>query len=148
MCIGEATYSFRCRDEAQESDAGCTGALERGDGCRGTSASREHRIEEEEVSLPSVSRHLEVVVHRLEGVVIPIEADMPDTGRWHEARDAFHHAKASAQDGHERQLLATDAHSRGALERGVHERRFQRKLAGRLIRDDRGDRVDELLEVT
>jgi len=78
--------------------------------------------------------------------VIAIETDVSDARRWDETRDSLDHPEAGAQDRHERELLPAHPHPRRALERSLDGRRLEGELAGGLVRDQRRDLVDQLLE--
>ena len=88
----EPRHAFRRGDETEELDARSTGPLKRRDRTGRAAARGEHRVEQEELALGGVSRDLEVVVHRLEGVVVAVEADVTDTRGGHELEDALHHS--------------------------------------------------------
>src|SRR5438094_963057 len=124
MTVGETTHALRRGDETEKANARRAGALERRHRGDGTAARREHRIEKEKVPLGGVAGNLEVVVDRLERVVIAIETDVTDARPWDEPINAFDHTEPGAKNGHERELLAADALSERRLERRVDRRRL------------------------
>src|SRR5213595_373571 len=67
--------------------------LERAHGVHGRAPRREHRIEHEEVARVAPLGDLEVVVHRLERVVLAVDADVPHARRRDQLGDALHHAQ-------------------------------------------------------
>ena len=146
MCLVHARGTLGRRDETEEPDPRRAGTLERADGGDGAAASRQHRVEQQEVALGRVRRHLEIVVDRLERLVIAIETDVSHTRRRHELEDSLDHAEPRAQDGNERELLAAHALCGHVLERRVDADRLQRQVARRLVRHQHRDLVDELLE--
>ncbi len=146
MCGVEARDAFGRGDEAEELDARCTGALERGDGARRAAAGGEHRIEEEEITLGGVTRDLEVVVHRLERVVVAVEADVSDACARHQLEDTLDHAEARAQDGHQRELLACHPVAGHGFQRRVHGDRGKCEVGGGLIGHQHRNLVHQFLE--
>ena len=112
----------------------------------GAPASREHWIEQKEIALGRVARHFEVVVDRLERVVVSVQPDVSDTRARDEAIDPLDHAQARAKDGHERQLLPAHALSHRWLERRVHGHRLEREIARCFVRHQHRDLVHQLLE--
>jgi hypothetical protein len=103
-------------------------------------------VEEKEIPLPGVTRNLEVVVDGFEGVVVSIQADVANPRCRNEASDSFDHAKAGAENGYEGQFLPAHPLSGRSLERCLHRCRLQRELACRLVRNERGNLVHQLLE--
>ena len=146
VSFAKARDAFRRGDKTEELDPLCTGALERRDRARGASAGREHWIEQEEIALRRVARHLEVVVHRLERVVVAIQADVPNARTRHELQDPFDHAESRAKDRHERQLLARNLLADGGLERRYDLRRSKREVRRGFVRHEHRELVHELLE--
>ena len=112
----------------------------------GASAGREHRIEEQELALGGIAGNFEVIVDRLERLVIAIEADVSDARRGDEFEDAFDHTESSPQDWDERELLPGDALTDGALEGGLDGDIFEREVGGGLVGHEHRNLVDELLE--
>src|SRR6185312_7143066 len=133
-------------DETEEANPRCAGALERVDGSNGASARREHRIEQEEIALAGVRGNLEVVVHRLERLVIAVQPDVSDARGRNELEDSFHHPEARAEDRDERELLAAHALCSHAFERRVDVDGLKREFTRRLVRHQHRDLVDEFLE--
>src|ERR1019366_123195 len=102
-------------------------------------------VQQEEVTLGSISRDLEVVVHLLECVMVAIQPNVTNPGGWYETSNAFHHPQSGAKDRHKRELLAAHAHPGGTFERRLHGRRLERQFTRRLIGNERRDLVDEFL---
>src|SRR6267143_5421826 len=76
-----ATHALGRRDEAEEADALGARMLERFYGVRRRAASGEHGVEHEEVARVLAGRNLEIVVDRLERVVLAVDADVADARR-------------------------------------------------------------------
>src|SRR5437764_7814651 len=75
MSVGEPSHSFRRGDEAEKANTRRAGALQGGHGGNSAAARREHWIEKKKVSLGGVTGDLEVIIHRLERVVISVQSD-------------------------------------------------------------------------
>ena len=133
--------------DREEADPPRAGVLERAHGGDGRSARRQHRIEQVEVPLHLGRGNLEVVVHRLERVVVAIQPDVADPRRRDQLRDPLHHAQPRPQDRHEGQLLARDLAPGHALQWRVDLHRLRRQVLGRLVGHQGGDLAHELLEV-
>ena len=146
VCLVYPRHARWGRYQAEKTDALCTGALERGDGSDRAPARGEHRIEEEELTFRGVGGNLEVVVHRLEGIVVTVEPDMPNACRRDQPQNAVDHAKSRAEDRHEGELFSGKALTLGGLERGLHGDLLQREIRRGLVRHEHGDLVHELLK--
>src|ERR1039458_7278305 len=146
MCVVQAANPYGCCDEAKKPNTLSAGAFERIDGGDGAAAGSEHWVEQKNVALGGVARHLEIIVDGLECVVIAIQPDVPDARRGHEFEDAIHHAKAGAQDWNQRELLAGHASPGCALKWRLHIHDLERKVGRRLVRHQHSDLVDQLLE--
>src|SRR2546427_4635329 len=94
--LEHAAHALRRRHETQEADALGTGMLERADGIRRRAAGREHGIEHEEIARVLAGWDLEIVVDRLERVVLAVDADVADARRGDELRDTLDHAEPRA----------------------------------------------------
>src|SRR5436853_5272640 len=103
--LEHATHALGRRDEAKEADALGAGVLERAHGGRRRAAGREHGIEHEEIARVLAGWDLEIVVDRLERVVLAVDADVADARRGDELRDTPDHAEPRAQGRHEGALL-------------------------------------------
>ncbi len=146
MCAGEAPYPFGRGDEAKKPNPSCSSALEGCDGGCSAASRGEHRVQQEKISFRRIAGDLEVVIDRLEGVVIAIETDMTHPRRRDETRNAFNHAKPGAQNGNQREFLSADPFPRRSFQRCLDGRRFECQLARCLIGYERGDLIDEFLE--
>src|SRR5438094_4421920 len=145
--LEHAAHALGRRDETQEADALGASVLERAHGIRRRAAGREHGIEHEEIARVLAGRDLEIVVHRLERVVLAVDTDVADACRGDELRDTLDHAEPRAQDRHEGELLPGHPDSPHPLERRFHLRGLERQVLGHLVRHEHGDLVHELLEV-
>ena len=70
--LGKAAHALRGSHQAEKPNARGTGALERRHGRRGTPARGKHGIEQEEVPLGGIAWNLEVVINRLERIVVTV----------------------------------------------------------------------------
>src|SRR5450759_4267488 len=139
MCLSETAYALRRGHEAEKANTRCAGVLEGRHGRSGAPASRQHGIEQKEIPFRGIAGYLEVVVYRLESIVIAIQADMADACRGHKTRDALDHSKPRTQNGNECEFLSTDAFPRHLFQRCFDQRFLECELACRLICDECGD---------
>ena len=146
MCLAQSTHSLGGGDETEEANACRARNLESRDRCDGTSAGGQHRIEYEELSLCRIRRNLEVIIHRLQCVVVTIEADVADTRGWDQPQYSLNHAEPGAQNWHENKLLPGNAGTDRALEWRVDGVFLEREVGGCLICDQHRNLVDEFLE--
>src|SRR3989441_5481235 len=145
--LEQVTHAVGRGDEAEEADALGAGVLERVYGVRRRAAGGEHGVEHEEIARVFTGGDLEIVIDRLEGVVLAVDADVADARRGDELRDALDHAESRAQDRHEGELLSRHPDPPHPLERGFHLRGLEREVLRHLIRHEHGDLVHQLLEV-
>jgi hypothetical protein len=110
-------------------------------------AGGEHRVEHDRVALVQVDGELDEVLHRLERLLVAVEADEADAGARDEREDAVEHPHPGAQHRADGDLLAGDARYRRPLERRLDLRRLGRHVLRRLVREEERDLVRELAEV-
>ena len=72
---------------------------------------------------------------------------MAHLGGGNQVQDAVHHAKASAEDGHDGQLLAGQGLEGAGGDRGLHLHIGQGEITGGLVALQRGDFGDDLAEL-
>ena len=70
--------AFGCADNAHELDLANTPALEHIGGRHGGTAGREHGIQDQANGYSRFDRQLVVVLHRLEGLFVAVQSDVPD----------------------------------------------------------------------
>src|SRR5256885_6421654 len=145
--LEHAPHALGRGDEAEEADALGAGVLERVYGVRRRAAGREHGVEHEEIARAFTGWDLEIVIDRLEGVVLAVDADVADARRGDELRDALDHAESGAQDRHESQVFSRHPHPPHPLEPGFHLRGLERAVLRDLVGHEHGSLVHELLEV-
>lgn len=142
----ETPDSFGRSYETEKPDSGGARSLERGNGSSSTAPRREHRIENEEIPLGSITWNLEVVVDWLEGIVIPIETDMSNARRGNKAQNSLHHAEPRSKNRYKGQLFPADMPSIGRFE-GCRDREWlEREVDGCFICHQHRNLVNELLE--
>ena len=146
MLVGEVAKSFGRGDEAEETNACRARSLQRSYGRSGASTGSEHGIEKQKLTFGSITRDLEVVIHRLERVVVSIQADVSDARGRNETQNSFHHSESGPQNRHECQLLATHAVTRRSLEWCVHRNDLERKRDGGFIRQQHREFINKFLE--
>ena len=101
--------TFGSADDAHELDVLYAIILQELDSCRSRAAGSEHWVNDDNVSLLDVGRHLEVVLNRLKSLRIAEQANVTDLDVGHHADHTVDHAEACAQDGNDRELLTGDA---------------------------------------
>ena len=143
----ETPNSFRRGDEAEKPDALGSGLFERVNRRDRASAGGEHRVENEEIPFGGVPGDPEIVVDGLESPVIAVEPDVPDARGRHKPKDSFNHSEPGPEDRNQGELFASDMPPRRSFERGIDVTALYRQLAGRLIRHQHRDFIDQLLEM-
>ncbi len=84
---------------------------------------------------------------RLERLFVTEHADMADTGGRDHAQDAVDQAEASAQDGHDSDLLTGERRLLRRADWGLHGLGGEGQIAGRFVGDEHTDLADQLAEV-
>ena len=120
--------------------------LEHVDRVRGRVAGREHRVEQEHVALGDVGGELDVVLDRLERLLVSVEADEADPRDGDEREDAVEHAHPRSEDRADRHLLARDPVGLRPLERGLDLDLLDSHLLRRLVGEQERQLVDEPAE--
>ena len=146
MCFRETAHALRRSDETEHTNTLSPCSLERGDRGSRASAGCEHRVEKKKISLRCVTGHLEVIVDGLKGIVVTIQADMPNASRWDKPTDAFDHTEARAQDGNQCQLFPHYLLTGHGFKRCVDGHRFEREITGGFVRHQCRDFVDQFLK--
>ena len=113
--------------------------LDKGDGGGGGAAGGQHGVQDDNVPLGDVVGHLAVVLHRLQGVGVPVQADMAHLGGGNKGQDAVHHTQAGPQNGDNGQLFACDGFEFGGGDGSFDLHLLQGQVAGGLIAHQRGD---------
>src|SRR5439155_9773497 len=78
MLADDVLDPFGRRDQRNQQDVRRTRALDRADRGRGRVPGREHRVEQDHVARGDVVRELDVVLDRLERLLVAVEADETD----------------------------------------------------------------------
>ena len=102
----QALQAFRRADDANEFDAFCPALFNLRNGVDGTAACGQHRIQHNYFALGNVLGQLAVVFHRLQRLLVAVQANVPHLRGGNQRQHAVHHAKARAQNGHQGQLAA------------------------------------------
>ncbi len=97
--------------------------------------------------LVEVLGHLEVVLHRLEGLGIAIEPDVADARRGHQIQHAVEEPYAGAQDGDDHQLLALELRCLDAGQGRLDPHHGEGQVAQHLIGQQQRDLAEELAEL-
>ena len=105
------------RDQRDQPDRACARRLHRHDGGSGRVAGREHRVEQDHVALGDVVRQLDVVLDRLERLLVAVETDETDPRARDQREHAVEHPHPRAQDRADGDLLAADPAAVHPLER-------------------------------
>ena len=102
--------------------------------------------EDDRVALVEVDGQLHEVLHRLEGLLVAVEADEADAGARDEREDAVEHPHPGAQHRTDRDLLAVDPLRGHPLERRLDLPRLGLHVLRRLVGQEERDLVRELAE--
>lgn len=92
-------------------------------------AGGEHGIDDDDVALGNVGRHLEVILHGLKRLRVAEQADVADLDVRHHGDHAVDHAETGAEDRHDGQLLAGDVLAVRRGDRGLHVDLLEREVA-------------------
>jgi hypothetical protein len=138
---------FRGGDQADERDRAGAGVLDLRDRGDARVPGREHRVEHDRVALAEVVGQLDVVLDRLERLLVAVHADEADPCARDQRQRPFQHAHACTQDRADRDLLARDALGPHHLERRLDLDRLGGEVLGRLVGQEQRELVDELPEV-
>ena len=121
-----------CQD-AQQAQVGSSCCLEATDGRCGRMARGQHHIQHDHQALGDVFWNLEVILHRLQRIVVAVETDQAHPGRGYEGQQTIQQAHAGTQDGYQAKLLARQHGRHHGEQRGVDELHLQGQIAGHLI---------------
>ena len=143
MSLLNRSNTFRRTDEVHQLDVLDAAALEAVDRSDSGAAGRQHRVEQQNVAVLDVTRQLAVILDRLEGLRVAIQADVADLGCRDHLQNTLYHAETCAQDRNESDLLA------GELtlgNRGLDGDLLERQITGRLVAHQHGDLGSGLAE--
>ena len=135
----------RC-DQIHQLDVLDTAPLEAVDRGDSRAAGCQHRVEQQHVAVLDIVRQLAVILDRLQGFRIAVQADVADLGSRDHFQHAVHHAEAGAQDRHQRDLLARDYLHTRIRHRGLDRDFLERQVAGRLVAHQHGDLTGRFAE--
>ena len=122
-------------------------ALDDGDGVNGGAAGGQHGVQDDDVAFVNILGQLVVILHRLQGFVVPVQADVAHLGGGHQLQHALYHAQARPQDGHKGQLPPGDDLGGGLLHGGDGFHIHQGQVPGGLVAHQRGNLADQLPEI-
>ena len=95
--------------------------------------------------LREIRRHLVVIDHRLERLLVAVKTQMPDFGLGQQIEHAVHHAQPGPQNGDQADArVHFDA--LGGGQRRLHRYRAQGQITGCLVGQDHGQFVDNRAE--
>jgi hypothetical protein len=143
----DALDALGCGHEAHEDHRSCARFLDLRDRRDAGVSRRQHRVEDDGIALGEVGGELDVVLDRLERLLVAIEADEADPGAGDEREDAVEHAHAGPQHRADRHLLARDPLDDRALERGLDLDVLGRKVLRRLVGEQQRHLVRDLAEM-
>ena len=121
--------------------------LHEGDGGGGGAAGGQHGVEDDDIPLGDVGGHLAVILHRLQGLGVPEEADVTDLGGGDQGEDTLDHTQARPQDGDDGQLLAGQLIGHGLCHGGLNLHRLERQVPGGVVAHEGGNLAHDLAEV-
>ena len=126
MFLGEFLDSLGCRHEAHHGDMCAAGLLDARDCVAGGTARREHRVDQNDLTVLDIRGHLEVIVMRFMRVGIAVHTDVADAGDRHKTHQTVYHPQPCTQDRNDCQFLPGDTLQRRTADRGLHLHIFER----------------------
>ncbi len=142
----DAASALRSSDQTDELDMLAAATLQESNRSRGRTASREHRIDEQDFSLLAVLRQLTIILDGLEGIRITIQTDMTDLRGRNQAHDTVDHTQTGTQNRYNRQLLSGDDFGLSAADGRFDLNRTQRQITSNFISHEHGNLVKQLTE--
>ena len=140
---------FRRGQQADKLDAGDAAAFEDVDGGQGRAAGRQHGVEHKTGVRGKIVRKFIVVDYRLQGLLVAVEAQVPDLGLGDKAKHSVYHAQAGAQDRDQADAFV-ELVAAGGCERCLHLHRLGNQVGGGFVGQDHcqfGDDGPKLTEV-
>ena len=105
MCLVESLYTFRSSDDAHKFDVFSAVLLDEINSCNCGTASREHRICDNDGSLLDRVRKLAEILMGLVSLLVTVETDMTDLRGRNEGKDTVYHSKTCAEHRDNRQFF-------------------------------------------
>ena len=142
-----ALDSLRRGDETDERDRAGAGVLDLRDRRDARVPRREHRVEHDRVAVLEVVRQLDVVLDRLERLLVAVQADEPDPRAGDERQHPVEHPHPGAEHRADGDLFPGDALHGRPLERRLDLDVLGREVLRRLVGQEQRDLVRDLAEV-
>ena len=120
--------------------------LHKVDGSHSGTAGSQHGVQHDDIPVGDVAGHLAVVLHGVQGLRVPVQADVTHLGGGDQGQDAVHHTQTGAEDGHDGQLLASQLLKGTGSHRGLDLHILQGEVPGGLVALQGGDLRDDLPE--
>ena len=121
--------------------------LDLGDGINGAAAGRQHRVQNQNIALCDILRQLAEVLHRLQGLLVAVQADEAHLCSGQQGQHTVQHTHAGAQDGHQSQLAACQhlglCHGDGGLDLDL----LHGQVTGGLVAQQGCDLADQITEL-
>ena len=117
------------------------------DGSGGGAAGGQHGVQDDDFPLGDVVGHLAVVLHRLQGVGIPVQTDVAHLSGGDQGQNTVHHAQTGPQNGDDSQLLAGDGFELAGADGSLDLHFLHRQVPGSFVAHKGGDLGDDLTEV-
>lgn len=147
MFIVDSLDAFRGGDEAHDPDVGDLLLLEDLDGAEDGAASGEHGVDDDDLTFSNIRRHVQIVLHGLEGLFIALDADVADLGDGDESDESVDHTESSAEDGDDAGLATDDVLGVALTHWGSDLVGLEGEVASQLETHEHGDFGEELAEV-
>ena len=147
MRLCESLDSLGSRDDAQEMKLSAAVLLEHLNCFQSGAAGSQHGIDDEDLSLRTISGKLAVVFYRSQRLGISVKTDVTDFRRGDHCQHAVYHAKARSQDRNDRELLALDLLNGCLADGRLNLNVFELQVSGRLIAFEHSDLADGLAEL-
>ena len=140
-------HALGSADDAHELDVLAADFLHELHRSRCAAAGGEHGVDNDDVTLGDIGRHLEVILHRLERLRVAEQADVTDLDVRHHGDHAVDHAETGAEDRHDGQLLAGDVPAVCRGDRGLDIDLLKREVARSLEAHQHGDLGNQFPEL-
>ena len=139
--------SFGGGNQANELDVLGTALFDLANGVNGAAAGSQHGIQNKNIALGNILGQLAIIFHRLQGLLIAVQANVADLCSGDQGQHAVHHAQTGAQDGNQGQLAASQHMGASQSNRSFHFNFLGGQVAGGLIAQQGGNFADQITEL-
>ena len=147
VLFGDELDALGSSNKDHELDVVAAALLHFGDRRVGRAAGGEHGVDDHDIALGDVLRHLAEVDVRLKRFLVAEHTDVADTGRRNHAQNAVDQSKTGAQNGHDCNFLTGQRRLLRRADRRFDRLGGERQITGGLIGDEHPDLADQLPEI-